>query len=51
MMERLDRPPNVIAIETVGKLHQHALVGWTTPGAVKLFAEGELDQAIEWAAA
>jgi hypothetical protein len=51
MRERLDSPPNVIAMKTVGKLHKHALVGRTMPGDVKVFAEGELVQAVEWAAA
>ena len=119
MMEKLDSPPNVIAIKAVGKLgkddytnvltpavkalmestgelravivvgedfdgvtpggtwedvktgfahitkwkrcavvsdkdwvkHGVALFGWTMPGDVKVFAEGEVDQAIEWAAA
>ena len=31
--------------------HGVALFGWTMPGDVKVFADTELDQAIEWAAA
>ena len=31
--------------------HGVALFGWTMPGDVKVFAETEVDQAIEWAAA
>jgi hypothetical protein len=31
--------------------HGVALFGWTMPGDVKMFAESEVDQAIEWAAA
>jgi hypothetical protein len=31
--------------------HGVALFGWTMPGDVKLFAESDVDQAIEWAAA
>jgi len=31
--------------------HGVALFAWTMPGEVKVFAENEVDQAIEWAAA
>jgi hypothetical protein len=43
--------PGVEAECEAAAMHGVALFRWTMPGDVKVFAEGELDQAIEWAAA